>query len=69
MLSRTKKGHAVREYLIVWQDGVNTHVGIVRDSDANDGATMVAADLTYGELATIVGNVTAPVAANFVFIT
>jgi len=56
------------EILVVWNDGTNSHVGVIRDADGADNVAMLAADLSYAELATIVGNVTAPVAANFTFI-
>jgi len=56
------------EILVVWQDGTNSHVGVIRDADTADNVAMLAAELSYAELATIVGNVTVPVAANFTFI-
>ena len=59
---------AGRELLVVWNDGTNSHVGVIRDADTADNVTMLAAELSYAELATIVGNVTAPVAANFTWI-
>jgi len=60
---------AGRELLVVWNDGTNSHVGVIRDADTADNVTMLASELSYAELATIVGNVTAPVAANFTWIT
>ena len=56
------------EILVVWNDGTNSHVGVIRDADTADNVTMLASELSYAELATIVGNVTAPVAANFTWI-
>ena len=60
------------DFVIVWSDGTNGHVGLINDANAGAAAALVAADLTYSELATITGltvaNAAALVAGNFTFI-
>ena len=58
------------DYIVIWTDGVNSHVGVVRDADAAGAAAFVTADLTYAELALLVGvaSVSGAVNDNFGFI-
>jgi len=61
---------ANRDMVITWSDGVNAHIGLLNDSNGDGAAAMLAANLTYSELATLVGvaSVATAVAANFNFI-
>lgn len=58
------------DFLIVWTDGTNSHLGLIDDANAGAAAVLVAADLTYTEIATLSGvtSVAGMTAADFSFI-
>jgi hypothetical protein len=58
------------DLVIVWSDGTNSHIGLLNDSNADTAAIMATANLTYSEVATLVGitSTATAVAANFAFI-
>ena len=59
-----------QDYLVVWSDGVNSHVGLLNDADSISNLTFLVADLTYSELVTLTGvtSVAAFAAGNLTFI-
>jgi len=60
-----------QDYVVVWSDAAGAgHIGLVNDSDAGGAAVFVAAELTYSEVATLVGvsSMTTAASANFVFV-
>jgi hypothetical protein len=58
------------DMVIVWSNGTDSYIGLLNDSNADGVAVMATADLTYSNVATLVGITTAAggVNANFVFI-
>lgn len=58
------------DLVIVWTDGTNSHIGLISDANGDTAAVMLAADLTYSEVATLSGvtSVSALTASNFAFI-
>ena len=62
---------ANRDLVIVWSNGTDSYIGLLNDSNADNAAVMATADLTYSNLATLVGVASAATAvnANFNFIT
>ena len=58
------------DYIVVWTDGTNSHIGVINDADGGSDAVLLTANLTYSEIATLVGvtSVSTIANANFVFI-
>ena len=54
-------------FLVVWSDGVDTHVSVV--ADAGDDAAMTAADLTVVDIAVLTGVLTGFNTINFIAVT
>jgi hypothetical protein len=71
LLSSTAPVTASNDFVIVWSDGTNGHIGLIDDLNAVGDLALLTADLTYSEVATLVGltTVSNAVSANFNFIT